>query len=102
MSPPGSVAAVVRGKPAETRLVEGDDTPRALGLDDIFYVGSIAKQFVAACVAFLERGGALDLEDPVSRHVPRLPAWGDRVTIRHLLHHTGGVKERVRRMEACQ
>ena len=96
MSPPGSVAAVVRGKPAETRLVEGDDTPRALGLDDIFYVGSIAKQFVAACVAFLERDGALDLEDPVSRHVPRLPAWGDRVTIRHLLHHTGGVKERSR------
>ncbi len=96
MSPPGSVAAVVRGKPAETRLVAGDDTPSALGLDDIFYVGSIAKQFVAACVAFLQRDGALDLEDPVSRFVPRLPAWGDRVTIRHLLHHTGGVKERSR------
>lgn len=61
-----------------------------------FYVGSIAKQFVAACVALLERDGALALDDPVTRFVPRLPAWGERVTIRHLVHHTGGVKERSR------
>ena len=39
--------------------------------DSIFYVGSIAKQFVAACIALLEREGALALDDPVSRYVPR-------------------------------
>ena len=65
--------------------------------DSIFYVGSIAKQFVAACIALLERDGALALDDPVSRSTCReLPAWGERVTIDHLVHHTGGVKERSR------
>ncbi|HSH32762.1 MAG TPA: serine hydrolase, partial [Actinomycetota bacterium] len=62
----------------------------------IFYVGSIAKQFVASCIALLEREGALALDEPVSVYVPELPAWGERVTIDHLVHHTGGVKERSR------
>jgi CubicO group peptidase (beta-lactamase class C family) len=94
----GSVGAAVRsGSTAEVE-VEVDpaaEEPR-LAADRVWYVGSIAKQFVAACVALLERDGALALGDPVSRFVPRLPAWGDRVTIRHLVHHTGGVKERTR------
>jgi CubicO group peptidase (beta-lactamase class C family) len=94
----GSVGAAVRsGSTAEVE-VEVDpaaEEPRPAA-DRVWYVGSIAKQFVAACVALLERDGALALGDPVSRFVPRLPAWGDRVTIRHLVHHTGGVKERTR------
>jgi CubicO group peptidase (beta-lactamase class C family) len=91
---PGSVTAIVRGKPTGALHVESVGTTPGYTADAIFYVGSIAKQFVAACVAFLERDGSLNLEDPVSRFVPRLPAWGERVTIRHLIHHTGGVKER--------
>ena len=96
MTSPGSVTAIVRGKPTETLLAGTGETAPGLPADGIFYVGSIAKQFVAACIAFLERDGSLDLADPVSRYVPRLPAWRDRVTIRHLLRHTGGVKERSR------
>ena len=94
----GSIGAVVRG---------GDVTWPVAGTahadanvpapDSIFYVGSIAKQFVAACVALLEREGALALDDPVSASVPDLPAWGSRVTVDHLVHHTGGVRERSRR-----
>src|SRR5687767_12913564 len=71
-------------------------TGEPLGEDSVFYVGSVAKQFVAACVALLDREAALSLDEPVSRYVPRLPAWGERVTIRHLIHHTSGVKERSR------
>jgi len=94
----GSVTALARG---DTIDVGFERAPNAggdgsLGTDSIFYVGSIAKQFVAACVAFLERDGAIDLEDPISRYVPGLPGWGDRVSIRHLVHHTGGVRERQR------
>ena len=92
-----SVAPAARspGRPANDggRVLDGRHglrPRRSLAADSIFYVGSIAKQFVAACVAFLERDGALDLDEPVSRYVPRLPDWGERVTIRHLVHHTGG------------
>ena len=81
---------------AEVRGLADVTTGTPLEVDSIFYVGSIAKQFVAACVAMLEHDGELDLGDPVSRFVPGLPDWGDRVTIRHLVHHTGGVKERTR------
>ena len=94
----GSVAAVVRpeGREISVEGLASLGSERPLTADSVFYVGSIAKQFVAACVALLERDGALVLDDPVSRFVPRLPAWGGRVTVRHLVHHTGGVRERSR------
>ncbi len=91
----GAVASIVRNGEASSVGAEAPGHER-LAIDSIFYVGSIAKQFVAACIAFLERDGGLDLDDPVSRYVPRLPSWGKLVTIRHLIHHTGGVKERSR------
>ena len=96
---PGVLEAVVRSDEIERLEVRGLADVRAgrpLTAGSIFYVGSIAKQFVAACVAMLEHDGDLDLGDPVARFVPGLPAWGDRVTVRHLVHHTGGVRERSR------
>lgn len=96
---PGALEAVARGGAIERTGVHGAADARTgapLGADSIFYVGSIAKQFVAASVAMLEHDGDLDLDDPVARFVPGLPDWGDRVTVRHLVHHTGGVKERTR------
>ena len=94
----GAVTALISGGKTDSSVdgVANADTGEALAAESIFYVGSIAKQFVAACIALLERDSALGLDQPVSRFVPRLPAWGDRVTIRHLIHHTGGVKERSR------
>lgn len=92
MIPGGAVSALARIDGIGFVGHQADRLPD----DAICYVGSIAKQFVAACVAFLERDGALALGDPVARYVPRLPSWGERVTIRHLIHHTSGVKERER------
>ena len=94
----GAVSAIFRNGGIDPRVdgVANADTGEPLSENSIFYVGSIAKQFVAACVALLEREHTLDLDDPVSRLVPQLPAWGDRVSIRRLIHHTGGVKERSR------
>ncbi|MGZ8613403.1 MAG: serine hydrolase domain-containing protein [Actinomycetota bacterium] len=96
MTSQGSVTAIARGGKIEIDAPPTTATHDPVAADSIFYVGSIAKQFVAACIALLERDGALTLTDPVSRFVPRLPAWGDRVSIRHLVHHTSGVKERSR------
>jgi len=96
---PGALEAVARGGAiarAEVRGLADATTGVPLAVDSIFYVGSIAKQFVAACLAFLEHDGDLDLGAPVARFVPGLPDWGGHVTIRHLVHHTGGVKERTR------
>lgn len=57
----------------------------------VFYVASISKQFVAASIALLDRRGTLSLDDDIRRYLPELPPYPRPVTIRHLIHHTGGI-----------
>jgi CubicO group peptidase (beta-lactamase class C family) len=64
---------------------------RKLTMRDRFSIGSIAKEFSAVALMMLERDGALSLDDPVSRFVPGLPAWGAQVRVRHLLDYSSGL-----------
>ena len=59
----------------------------------IFESGSVAKQFTAAAVILLSLEGKLGLDDPVRKYIPELPDYGAPLTIRHLLNHTGGVRD---------
>lgn len=59
----------------------------------IFHVASISKQFTAMAVALLARDGRLSLDDDVRRYLPELPDYGHRITIRHLLTHTSGLRD---------
>ena len=55
-------------------------------------IASVTKQFTAALVMQLVESGDLALDAPVTRYLPSYPAaQGDRVTVHHLLSHTGGV-----------
>src|SRR6266576_3159586 len=56
-----------------------------------FRLGSVTKQFTAACILLLEERGKLKVEDPVKKHMPDAPASWDKVTIYHLLTHTSGI-----------
>ncbi len=56
-------------------------------------VGSISKQFTAMAILLLAEEGRLSLDDPIRKHLPELPAVADPVTIRHVLHHTSGLRE---------
>jgi CubicO group peptidase (beta-lactamase class C family) len=64
-------------------------TPRT-----IFYIGSVSKQITAAAVALLAKQGKLSLDDDVRKHVPEVPDFGSPITIRHLIHHTSGLREK--------
>ncbi|HUF30246.1 MAG TPA: serine hydrolase [Gemmatimonadaceae bacterium] len=59
----------------------------------IFYAGSVSKQFTAAAVARAAGDGRISLDDDVRRWVPELPDFGARITIRHLVHHTSGIRD---------
>ena len=59
----------------------------------VFDVGSIAKQFTAACVHLLALDGKLSLDDDVRKHFPELPKYDRPITVRHLLHHTSGLRD---------
>jgi len=58
--------------------------------DTIFHLASCGKQFTGLGIAMLAKEGKLHLDDPVAKHIPLLAAFGPRVTIRRLLHHTAG------------
>ena len=58
----------------------------------VYRIGSITKQFTAAAIMRLVEEGRLDLEDPMSEHLPDFDTQGHTVTIRHLLDHTSGIR----------
>jgi D-alanyl-D-alanine carboxypeptidase len=57
-----------------------------------YAVGSISKQFTAACILLLQEAGKLSVDDPVAKYFPELTRAGD-VKIRHLLSHTSGYED---------
>ncbi len=56
-----------------------------------FQIGSVTKQFTAACILQLAEQGKLNLDDKLSKYFPRFPK-GDSVTIHMLLNHTSGIR----------
>ncbi|MGD8700669.1 MAG: serine hydrolase domain-containing protein, partial [Gemmatimonadales bacterium] len=59
----------------------------------VFRIGSTSKQFTAAAIALLAADGELSLDDDIRRFLPEMRDYGTPVTIRHLLHHTSGVRD---------
>ena len=59
----------------------------------IFHVASVSKQFTAFAIMLLARDGKLSLDDDIRKHVPEIPDYGSRITIRHLLQHTSGLRD---------
>jgi len=59
----------------------------------LFDPASIAKPLTALSVMLLAEQGKLSLDDEVWKHVPEWVNRQDRVTIRHLLAHTAGLRD---------
>lgn len=59
----------------------------------VLRIGSISKQFMAMCVAILVEQGKLSLDNDIRMYLPEMPDYEKPVTIRHLLHHTSGIRE---------
>ena len=70
------------------------DHPLPVTPDTLFQVGSITKTFTATAILRLVEMGRLDLDIPIRTYLPSLRLADEsvarRVTIRHLLTHTGG------------
>lgn len=88
------VGAEVNGRPI---LIQGHgmalmDQGIPLTARSVLQTGSIAKQVTAFAVLLLAERGALSLDDPLSRHLPRFD-FGRPVTLRQLLQHTSGIRD---------
>lgn len=91
----GSVLVARQGKPIlskgyglASREHEVANTPRTK-----FRIGSVTKPITALLMLLLAQQGKLDLDEPARKHLPDLPEAWDKVTIHHLLSHSGGVPE---------
>jgi len=60
--------------------------------DTLFEIGSITKQFTAACILQLRDQGKLRLDDTLSVYLPDAP-HAKEVTLRNLLAHTSGLHD---------
>ena len=63
-----------------------------IATDTVFRIGSVTKQFTAAAILKLAEAGKLGIDDPIERHLPDYPVGERRITVRHLLNHTSGIK----------
>ena len=92
-----------RGAQLEVRLAGSDPVSLCVGssregvamtADTLLPWFSCTKPFTAVAVAQLVDRGALSYEDPVAVHVPEFAssAGKERVTVRHVLTHTGGFR----------
>ena len=61
--------------------------------ETVFRIGSTSKQFTAACIAILSLQGKLSLDDDIRKHLPELPVYDKPITVRHLVHHTSGIRD---------
>lgn len=59
----------------------------------LFNLASASKPFTAMSIALLAQQGKLSLDDDIRKYVPELPKYDETITIRHLLHHTSGIRE---------
>lgn len=69
----------------------GDSPDRECTLGTRFQIASVSKQFTAAAVLLLADRGVLSTDDPVRGWLDGCPAAWDRITVHHLLSHSGGL-----------
>lgn len=58
--------------------------------DTPFFIGSVSKSFTAVCIMQLAERQKIDLDAAISTYLPDA-ADGDKITVRQLLNHTGGL-----------
>jgi CubicO group peptidase (beta-lactamase class C family) len=61
--------------------------------DTVFHVASVSKQFAAMSIMLLVKQGKLSLDDKVQKYITELREFDQPITIRHLLHHTSGLRD---------
>jgi CubicO group peptidase (beta-lactamase class C family) len=98
---PGAALAIVQD--GEITYAQGYgsanlETNTPITSKTIFDIGSTSKQFTAFAVLLLARQGKLSLEDEVQKFLPDFQRHATPLTVRHLVQHTGGVRDYLRLM----
>lgn len=93
---PGATVAVVK----EGKIVYANGYGEAnleyhipISPTTVFHMASVSKQFTAYAIAFLAQQGKLSLDDDIRIYLPEIADFGETITVRHLVHHTSGMRD---------
>jgi CubicO group peptidase (beta-lactamase class C family) len=91
--PGGSVIVLKDGKELYKGAfgVSDVDKKTPMTTQNLFQIGSLAKQFTALGIMMLAQEGKLKYDDPVGKYLPDLARFGDKMTLRALMTHTSGM-----------
>jgi CubicO group peptidase (beta-lactamase class C family) len=64
----------------------------AISPQSVFDIGSVSKEITALAILLLVQDGKLMLDDDVRKYLPEMPDYGSKITLRHMLHHTSGLR----------
>jgi CubicO group peptidase (beta-lactamase class C family) len=67
------------------------ETGELITPETVFDLGSVSKQFTA--FAALSIFSASELDDPISKFFRGFPRYADKITIKHLIHHTSALPD---------
>jgi CubicO group peptidase (beta-lactamase class C family) len=62
-----------------------------------FNLASVSKQFTAMAIMILQEQNKLSYDDTLSEYFSEFPEYANQITIRHLLTHSSGIKEYIKR-----
>jgi CubicO group peptidase (beta-lactamase class C family) len=94
-SPGGSVAVVKEGKLHYSKGYGYAQLEYDIPIESstIFHIASVSKQFTAFAIAMLADQGKISLDDDIRKYLPEVPDFGKMITLRHLAHHTSGLRD---------
>lgn len=61
--------------------------------ETIYHMASVSKQFTAYAIVLLAKQGKLQLDDDIHKYLFWFPDLKEKITIRHLLNHTSGIRD---------
>jgi len=99
---PGCALAIIKGGEMVYKRGYGmADLERNVPISpaSVFDLGSTGKQFTAMLIVILAEQGFLSLDDNVHQYIPEMPAYEQPITLRHLIHHTSGLRDYTTLME---
>ena len=64
----------------------------AITPQSVFDIGSVSKEITAMAILLLVQDGKVALDADIRKYLPEMPDYGSQITVRHLLHHTSGLR----------
>ena len=91
---PGASVMVIKGR--KVVLAKGYGLANVegripCGTNNNFRLASVTKQFTAMAVMILAERGKVSFDERLTDFFPEFPAYGNQITLRHLLTHTSGL-----------